>query len=118
MQYIRTQCDPYHYTHTNINMLKRIKSNAAKRAVMSLSEYTGQTPPGFDTHTRIQRINPHQLWDRRGNTTESCINCQSEIRLSERHLIARLSQSPSGDRVTTRYLCDERCTHEWFEHNG
>lgn len=80
---------------------------------MSLSDYTGTTPPGFDESAQIQRINYHRLWDQRGESIEPCANCGTDLRLSERHIVVRLRLSPDDDQEAARYLCDERCLHTW-----
>ncbi|WP_138005187.1 hypothetical protein [Halalkalirubrum salinum] len=82
---------------------------------MSLSDYTGETPPGFDTSAQIRRINHHRLWDQRGESIEPCANCAADLPLSERHIVVRLQVSADSDRETARYICDERCLHEWLD---
>ncbi|WP_101296335.1 DUF7576 family protein [Halegenticoccus soli] len=83
---------------------------------MALSDYAGRTPRGYDGDTTIGRVARHHRWGIGGETRGDCVNCGTELRLHERHLLVTLVTGASGetDPGDRHHLCDERCLREWL----
>ena len=77
---------------------------------MALSDYAGRTPRGSGDDTPVRRVSRHRHWDLDGTARATCVACDAEIRLDERHVLATLEGDGPDHR---RYLCDEACLAAW-----
>jgi hypothetical protein len=83
---------------------------------MSLSDYAGRTPAGEGgTELVVGRVIPRRVWDVRSESRGRCANCDAELRLRERHVLATLVERPNRGATRRRFLCDERCVAEWVD---